>query len=167
MHFIFYSRRVLIKWHYAWIFSSCSVSVSLSIFTSVECGLVTVLCMQCLTLLAQETYSTSHAINSKMFSRLYYNLSKCFMFVNTVLIRIYITLGTIVKRYKDQLHDTMNQLHENISTRQLVLICRAYTMLTWQFTWILLFFGKCHVTWTTCTGNDTLESLKGKTWPPV
>lgn len=105
-------------------------------FTSVERGLVTVLCMQCLTLLAQEAYSTSHALNSKMFSRLYYNLSNCFMFVNTVLIRIYITLGTIVKRYKDQLHDTMNQLHENISTRQLVLICRAYTMLTWQFTWI-------------------------------
>lgn len=136
-------------------------------FTSVELGLVTALCLQRLTLLAQEAHSTSHALNSKMFLRLYYNLSKRFLFVNIVLIHIYITLGTIVKRYKDQLHDAINQLHKNISTRLLVLICRAYTMLTWQFTWILLLFGKCQVTWTTCAGNDTLESLKGKTWPPV
>lgn len=43
------------------------------------------------------------------------------MFVSVALMHIYVTLETIVKRYRDQLHDVVNQLHENVSIRQAVL----------------------------------------------
>jgi len=43
------------------------------------------------------------------------------MFVSVALMHIYVTLETIVKRCKDQLHDATNQLCENVSIRQPVL----------------------------------------------
>lgn len=43
------------------------------------------------------------------------------MFASIALMHIYVTLEPIVRKYKDQRHDVMNQLHENVSPREPVL----------------------------------------------
>lgn len=84
---------------------------------SVELAFITALCLQHLTPLMQREPSWRWPCSwlLKCFQGFITIWVNAFLFVSVALMHIYITLETMVKRYKDQLRGVISQLQENAS----------------------------------------------------